>query len=719
MTSPAIRGAPVYTQAMPSPIYAVKVLKIDATAIDLELKATLDEHVYCWPSLAVRALADGPGSPLAAFDLGTRDGVAAAADAWVERVEILATRKGVGQYRVVARKPGLGGGLKKAAGWSCSALHVDDPRHGPGVLAAGGKLAAVVVDPRSVVACGAVELLGVTKKGPGATKGWLNHIGVRGVAALADNILSWSADRVRVWDVAGTMLAEHEAAATCACLTSDGPAIGGADGVLLGEELLALGAVRALTWANDLLHVLLASGEVVVLAGKRAVKRFAAVPGTSLAVASGRDDLAISGDDERVHWFRDGKLLGAVEGKAYRGRTIFDAAALADGLAITGIDDVYTVHADGRVRELGGFDTGHISAAGGLVMATIHEEVVRARIWREDGACVGESTMPPAHLHRAQFPSRPPPVRLTWNGEWVLAAEAEHENGGVRLTGTRGQGQVRFANPQASYDFITDVEQVGPESFLVGYGNHEAVLWHLDGSHRVLDFRLDSIFYRDGLLLTSKDKEVSERGPDLGVVHRFTLDVPYGLHWLEASGDRRFVLAGAQPRLWIHDRETREQWEVVQDGGVNEPTFAGHPRCFTTSTMNSEGNLLRVWDAAERTLIKQLPQLRTTRRVVWIGEHTLMTVGYEGVFVTDLGGDPRAVLAPLETGQVRDRQLSIGFDHSGRLLTMGERSHLYAWERPGQGRSRGGHHGPGIFEYAPGRSITLHPWPAMTLYMPE
>ena len=151
------------------------------------------------------------------------------------------------------------------------------------------------------------------------------------------------------------------------------------------------------------------------------------MPGTGLAVSSAAgDDLAISGDDERVHWFRDGKPLGAVETRAYRGRTIHDAAALADGLVITGIDDIYTVHADGRVRDLGAYYARDISAAGGLVMATMHGEVVRARFWREDGACIGELLMPPSGLHRAQSPSRPHPVRLTWNGDWVLSAGSEH-----------------------------------------------------------------------------------------------------------------------------------------------------------------------------------------------------------------------------------------------------------------------------------------------------
>ena len=163
------------------------------------------------------------------------------------------------------------------------------------------------------------------------------------------------------------------------------------------------------------------------------------------------------------------------------------------------------------------------------------------------------------------------------------------------------------------------------------------------------------------------------------------------------------MIAGAQPRAWIHDRQTGEQWEVVQDGGVNEPTFAGHPRYFTTGTMDSAGNVLRVWDAAERRGVKQLPDERTTRRVVWQEEHTLMTAGYEGVFVTDLRGDRRAVLGPLTAGHVRDRQLSIGFDRKGRLLTMGERSHLYVWERPGQGKSRGGHFGPAASPCTRGR----------------
>jgi hypothetical protein len=86
---------------MAKPTYTVKVLKVDATAIDLELKAAADPYVYCWPSLPVRALADGPGSPLSTFDLSTREGVGIAAAAWVAQVEILATRRGIG----------LGGGL--------------------------------------------------------------------------------------------------------------------------------------------------------------------------------------------------------------------------------------------------------------------------------------------------------------------------------------------------------------------------------------------------------------------------------------------------------------------------------------------------------------------------------------------------------------------------------------------------------------------------------
>lgn len=707
---------------MADAIYAVKVLRVDATAIDLELKAALDEHVYCWPSLAVRALAAGPGSPLAAFDLATREGVAAAAAAWVERVEILATRKGVGQYRVIAREPGLAAGLKKGATWPSSALHVDDPRPVQGVLAAGGKLAAVAVDPGSPVACGAVELLAVTKKGPGATKGWLNHVGVRGVSALAGKILSWSADRVRVWDEAGGLLEELEAAATCACLTRFGAAIGTADGVIVGGDTLALGAVRAISWEKDRLHVLLASGELVVHSGAREERRFAAVRGSTLAVSPARDELVIAGDDGLVHWIRDGARVGAVEGKGYRGRTVHDTAALPDGLAIAGIREVYLVHADGRVRELGVFDAHTVSAAGGLVMATSHgEAVVRARIWRADGACVGELVLPRSRLHRAQFASRPHPTRLTWDGAWVLCAEPEHKHGAVRLTGTRGQGQVRFANPRADYDYITDVEQVGPTSFLVGYGNHEAVLWDLDGSSRVLKFRLDSICHRDGLLLTSTDSEVTEWDAGFKRLRKFKVDVPYGLHWLEASGDGRFVIAGAQPRAWIHDRETGEQWEVTQADGVNDPTFAGHPHRFTTASMDTDKSVLRVWDALERRVVAELPEPHATQRVVWTAEHALMTVAYDGVFMLDRlpRGDRRVLLRLEPVDQVRDPQLSIGFDSKGQLFTVGERSHLRLWDSGGKGKTTGGScFGPAIFEFTPGWCIAMDRWPARAVRTP-
>src|SRR5262249_47042928 len=149
--------------------------------------------------------------------------------------------KGLGQYRVCARKPGLFDKLKKGTTWTSSAMHVDDHHYGQGVLAAGGKLLAVVVDPGSVVACGAVELLAVTKKGPGATKGWLNHVGVRGVDARNGRILSWSQDQARIWNEATTLLAEHSAAVTCACLTSTGLAIGTKEGLILDGETLTLG----------------------------------------------------------------------------------------------------------------------------------------------------------------------------------------------------------------------------------------------------------------------------------------------------------------------------------------------------------------------------------------------------------------------------------------------------------------------------------------------
>jgi hypothetical protein len=66
--------------------------------------------------------------------------------------------------------------------------------------------------------------------------------------------------------------------------------------------------------------------------------------------------------------------------------------------------------------------------------------------------------LPRSPLHRAQLTVRLPPTRLTWDGAWVLCAEHEHENGCVRLVGTRGQGQVRFPHPNARYDFVADVE---------------------------------------------------------------------------------------------------------------------------------------------------------------------------------------------------------------------------------------------------------------------
>lgn len=704
---------------MANAIYAVKVLRVDGLAIDLELKATLDEHVYCWPSLAVRALADGPGSPLAALDLATFAGVAAAAAAWIERVEVLATRKGVGQYRIVARRPGLADKLKKGTAWPSNALHVDNPRHIQGVLIAGGKLAALVVDPGSPVASGAVELLAVTKKGPGATRGWLNHVGVRGVSAAPGQLLSWSADQVRVWDEAGALLAEIAAAPTCACLTPHGPAIGTADGVILGEATLALGPVRALAYEKDRLHALLASGELVILAGAAEERRFAAVHGATLAVSPARDELVIAGDDGLVHVLRDGKRAGAVENRGYRGRTVHDTAALPGGVAISGIHEAFLVHADGRVAELGRFDAHKLSAAGGLVMSTSYGDVVRARLWRDDGAPVGGLVLPRSNLHRAQFASRPHPTRLTWNGDWVLCAEAEHEGGAVRLTGTRGQGQVRFENPRADYDFITDVAQVGPASFLVGYGNHEAVLWHLDGTSRVLNFRLDEIFHRDGLLLTSTADEVTEWDADFKRVRKFKVDVPYSLHWLEASGDGRLVIAGAQPRAWIFDRQTGEQWEVTQAGGVNDPTFAGHPRRFTTATMDSDHSVLHVWDALERRMIKSLPEPHATQRVVWLSEHTLLTVAYDGVFVHDLRGDRRAVLNFPPVDQVRDPQLSIGYDAKGQLFTVGERSHLRLWDSAGRGKTTGGScFGPAIFEFTPGWCIAMDQWPARAVRTP-
>ena len=702
---------------MATPTYTIKVLKVENLAVDLEVKAALDEIVYCWPSLALRALAGGPGSPLATLDLSTREGVKAAAEAWVERVEILATRKGLAQYRICAGKPGLSDKLKKGMAWPCSASHVDDHSYGPGVLAAHGKLAAVVVKPGSVVPSGAVELLAVTKKGPGATKGWLNHVGVSGVGALGPRILTWSADRARIWSDAQELLEEHEAKITCACLTATGVALGTPEGLVLDGERIALGPVRALAWSDELLHVLNADCELIALSGATERRRLRTAPGHLLAVSG--DQAAIAGDDDEVRWYRGDALLGKVQQSTYKGRAIHGAASVPGGLAVAGIHETFIVHGDGRVQELlPSLDATQICAEAGLVLAMTHGDVVRARIWREDGGCVGELALPRGNLHRAQLPPRPPPIRLTPDGAWVLCAEHAHQNGGVRLVGTRGQGQVRFPNPNQGYDFLTDVEAIGAESFLIGYGNHDAIVWNLDGTSRGLGRRIDSIWNGHGRLLTSKDKEVTEWDADWNPIRSFSVDVPYGLHWLEASGDGRFVVLGAQPRAWVHDLETGEQWDIVQPGGVNDPTFAGHPHCLLTSDMNQGQSRIRLWDARERRIMAELEKPSYAQRCRWLPGGEVLLAGVGGVWAADPDGNVRALLELPPGAQGADRVVSLGFDGKGRLLTHGERSHLHAWKSPGQGKSYGGYFGPSAFEHEPGWGIVFGVWPALAVRIP-
>ncbi len=704
---------------MATPTYTVKLLRVEKMALDLEVKAALDESVYAWPSLAVRALAEGPGSPLAALDLGTREGVARAAEAWVERVEILATRKGLAHYRVCAKKPGLTGGLKKGQSWPSSALHVDDPTYGPGVLAAGGKLAAVVVRPGSVVPCGAVELLAVTKKGPGATKGWLDHPGVSGVDALGDRILSWSPSEARVWSDSMALLERHEAEILCACLTPSGVAIGTSRGLLLDGELLAVGGVRALARAGRLLHLLTEEGEVISLSGKVEQGRMKGVPGSGLAAHGA--ELAIAGDDLRVHWYREGSPIGTAEHIAYEGRRIHTAAPLAGGLAIAGSDEVYVVRGDGRRQELEPpLAASWISAEDGLVLAITYSrsEVVRARLWREDGACVGGLVLPQGNLHRAQLAPRPPPIRLTRDGAWVLCAEKSYQSGGVRLVGTRGQGQVRFPNPNPRYDFITDVESIREGAFLVGYGNHDALVWSLDGTHRTLGARVSSIWSGGGRLLTSHGKEITEWDAELAPMRKIEIDVPYDLHWLETSGDGRFMVAGAQPRAWVHDLQTGESWELSQPGGVDQLVFAGHLRYVTTQSADRGESQLRIWDVLERRVVASFGELGHPHGISWISDDELLVAVSSGVLVVDARGGARRLVSLPSPVPGPSRVRSVAFDGVGRLFTDGERSYLQGWPSPGQSKGRGGDRGPYILEYEPDWSIALGNWPPLAMRMP-
>lgn len=703
---------------MATPTYTVKVLKVDKATLDLEVKAALDEYVYCWPSLAVRALADGPGSPLSALDLSTCDGVAAAAEAWIDHVEVLATRKGLAQYRICAKTSALFAGLKKGATWPSSAMHADGPSYGPGALAADGKLAAVIVNLGSVVRCGAIELLAMTKKGPGATKGWLTHIGVIGVGALGSRIVSWSPDQVRVWSVDQDLLAEHNAAVTCASLTKTGVAIGTKDGLLLDKERVDVGPVSALAYADDLLYVLTGGGEVIVLSDGVEKRRFKAEPGDTMAVSGA--DLAIAGDDGHVRWFRSDEPIGTINVTSYHGQSVHSAARVQGGIAVAVGRGAYCVYGDGRVQELAltpAPQVTQISAEAGLVMAMTHGDVARARIWREDGALVGELVLPRSRLHRAQMSPRPHSTRLTRDGAWVLCAEGAHEKGGVRLIGTRGQGQVRFPNPNQSYDFLTDVEEIGAETFLVGYGNHDALLWTLDGKSRSLGVRIDCIWTGGGRLLTNKDKEITEWDADLKPLRSFSVGVPYGLHWLEGSTDGRFVVSGAQPQAWVRDLETGEEWELTQPGGVDAPMFAGHSRYLLTNNV-SEERRVRIWDVIERRIVTELSGLFYAYMAQWLSEDTLMVASTTGVWAVNLRGEVRPLL-DLSGGDTGPTRVSgIGFDRKGNLMTAGERSHLYAWSNPNQSKSHGGYWPPFILDYEPGWCVSCGQWPALPMRMP-
>lgn len=691
-----------------NPLYTIKILKVAALTIELEAKANSEGVVYFWPSLAIRALLAAPQKNLKPFHEFVEE--------HIDHVDILSTRKGLAQFRIVARDATVSKGFKKGETWTTSVGSTDFPRYVQAIRL-DEKLVAAVVDPGSVVPAGAIEVLSFNKKGPGATKLWLNHVGAVGLNAEAQRLVSWGKNAIKIWNSDGSLAAEHAGEVIRAGLW-EGRLVRLTPEGLRVEGQADRPGVRAFTVDGTRLWTVNSAHQACMWEGETVLKQFTVAPvieeGGFRMAASG-DQVVISGADYGLYWYRDGKQVQMISEPGFEGDSFGGIAPIQKQPLVWTIQSAALVQKQQLVPVSPVYKLYYCLSAGDFAIGVYQNEVAHVSLWQQDGSLLQQFVLPKASLH-----CNDKAIRLSPDGAWIVCALAQYEEGGVLLTGTKGQGQVFFPNPNKKYDFITEVVALDSTRFVVGYGNHDAMVWQIDGQAiQSLGQRSYYCVAKAGRLITSYQKTLSLWDTTLKIVDTWQVDAEYGVQWLELSDDGRFALYGANQRSWIRDLSVGESWEVLQTGGINRPGFEGDNSRFFCPSADDKIQNWQVWDAVTRKPILTFKTLGYVYGRAWGENNTFWTAESHRLCQWNLEGKClQEITLPPFSRPIRPIYAA-AFTSDQRLVTITERGAISAWKAPGQGMQNAGAIPPVAFEPEAGIVGSFHQWPASAVYIPR
>lgn len=612
---------------MASPTYVVTVAKKDKSFVELEVRCTQDEYIDLWPTLLLRVLSDAPSSPISGERVYDDERYEALAERWLGDLELVKLKnlgkagKAAGVFRVHARDAGLIAGLKKGQSWE--SYHYSTDRIslvGLCSLDAGKKVALGK-------SSGVIEIGNL--KDDFSPKIWLNHPGLVALAASASHLASAGRDIVRVWSLDGELAATIEApGVTSVALSPNGKTLlfGTRDGVLVKSETLGEKITGWKSLAGPILAVQVDDDGTAFMGGGDGHVRTYGPDGAL------RDDwdasvgpiVALSAEPSRL------VAAGASGAAAVReGARRFELRhTLERQILFHALHDL----PEGRLllqdwRSLWVYDpktselscllderVDHADVCGTRIVASNDSISSKGRLWVVDAAAKTEKpwtrSLPPLGLHRNQMIHPRRTARFSPNGQRFLLPVYSSDGRGnyVEVQEVGAISGAKLVSPKPGYDFTTDACFLDDSRVLVGYGNHPAVLFGIDGSVlEILPEKVEVFTISSGRLVTSQGSKITCWSADLKPVETFDARVPWCVNQLDLSKEGRHLLFGAADRREILDLESQTRWEIPHPGGIGAAFFGARRFVATVSKHDAQAKAVMIWDLETREAITTIP----------------------------------------------------------------------------------------------------------------
>lgn len=712
---------------MASPTYAARVVKKVSTAVELEIKSLQDEAIGLWPSLVVRVLEDPPGSPLAGRPLYDAAALQASIDEQIGEIELLKRKKGVATLRVHFKDAAFAAHLAKGSAWESYHYATDEIRFVDAVFLPGGEL-VMVGD-----SAGAVEIVPVTKKGPGPAKVWMSHAGLVALGAAGDTLITAGGRSVRVWSPTGERRASIEPGepVTSAAISGDGATI--VVGTATGEvtSWSSAGAKRGVVVAagSAVTALAFAGADVVVGHEDGAVRRHGSGgvieetrhAGAVLRIAtSPAGDVASVGADREVRWSRGGAPVRSFHHTQHQTHLLAGAKLSADGKRLVNTHSQGLEIIDAATGAFTAFDGAwsryvSINDAADRILTHAEDQV---RVYAPDGKLLRKKKVPAMCVGGSISGGC---ARLSPDGRWfTVPFYAAGGTPHLELHAVDDGTVVVRENPLGGFpphpqSFSTMA--AGAPGLLVGYAMGNAILWSYEGEklaelegpiHRAQPAGSGFIVSRDhGKTFTRLDRDLRPGRSVEGPPPPNDLD--------EGSRDGRFQLIRSNTRHLVWDTETGETWDVPGIDGVTQatrPTLGrSDDRLFVIPPERHADPTIHVHDLHTRKALFTIPRTAAAYGVTTAPDGSFWIAGLDALHHHDAEGRLLRTIEAPPPSDVPVALASVFFDRDGNVVTTAapETNELTirVWPASGAPKEKRVAWGGGILAVSPTSGLAL------------